>query len=73
MGAGAGTLHRSDSLTIFLLWYSLRGGMAGGESLYDLWKLAQEEGSAELISDFLALSARLEHLRGIQEWLDEPW
>lgn len=66
-------LLNPDNLAIFTLWQSLRGGLGGGESLYDLWRLSREPGSAAFFEDMLTLLGRLEDLRGVQAWLEEPW
>jgi len=66
------SLNNPEHLHLFTLWWSLRGGMAG-ESLYDLWRLSREPGSAALFEDILSLVGRLETLRDVTEWLNEPW
>lgn len=53
-------LTRPEHLDLFVLYRSMGGG---GESLYDLWKLTQEPGSAALLHDFAILGQRLKRLK----------
>lgn len=65
-------LNNPDHLHLFTLWWSLRGGMAG-ESLYDLWRLSREPGSAALFEDILTLLGRMDGLRELKEWMEADW
>ncbi len=58
--AGKWHLTRPEHLDLFILYRSMGGG---GESLYDLWKLTQEPGSAALLHDFAILGQRLKRLK----------
>lgn len=52
---------------LFVLWSNMAG--MGGESLSNLWELAEKPGSAALFRDFGVLSARKKRLQKRHEFL----
>jgi len=58
---GRWKLLRPEHMDLFVMWQAMSG--MGGESLYDLWRLFQEPGSAALLIDFSTLNRRLAKLR----------
>jgi len=57
---------RPENVDLFVLWHSMSG--MGGESLYNLWRLSREEGSAAMLVDFSTLSRRLARLKQREEF-----
>ena len=53
---------------LFVLWSNMSG--MGGESLSNLWQLAEKPGSAALFRDFAVLSARKKRLEKRKEFRD---
>lgn len=51
---------------LFVLWSNMSG--IGGESLGNLWELAEKPGSAALFRDFATLSARKKRLEKRKEF-----
>lgn len=54
-------IAREEHIELYVLWKRLSG--MGGESLSNLWRLANEPGSAALLKDFGVLSAREKRLK----------
>jgi len=60
-------LVRDEHLDLYVLWRNMAG--MGGESLGELWRLAQEPGSGALLKDFATISAREKRLKRSRTFL----
>lgn len=60
-------IHDELNAHLFVLWSNMSG--MGGESLRNLWELAQEPGSAALFRDFATLSARRKRLEQRRDFI----
>ena len=60
-------LVREEHLDLYVLWRNMAG--MGGESIGELWRLAQEPGSGALLKDFATISAREKRLKRSREFL----